>query len=92
MDTDAVHLWLDELHGELCSRDQVHFMLPRGRETPGYVTASATGATADPVPTSYQALQLLHGSHISSYCPLFLGTSLRAFRSSAYWWDSSLLG
>lgn len=31
MDTDAVHLWLDELHGELCSRDQVHLVLPQER-------------------------------------------------------------
>lgn len=84
MDTDAVHLWLDELHGELCSRDQVHFVLPQGRETPGYVTACATAATAVPVPTSHQALQLLHGSHPSAYCPLFLGTSLMAFKSSTY--------
>lgn len=87
MDTDAVHFWLDELHGELCSRDQVHFMLPHGRETSGYVTASATGATAVSVLTSHQVLQLLHGSHTSAYCPLFLGTSLRAFRSSTYLWD-----
>lgn len=69
MDTDAVHLWLDELQGELCSRDQVHFVLPHGRETPGYVTACATGATAVSVPTSHQAFQLLHGSHTSAHCP-----------------------
>lgn len=28
MDTDAMHLWLDELHGELLSRNKVHFVLP----------------------------------------------------------------
>lgn len=34
MDTDAVHPWLDELHGEVCSRDQVHFVLPTGERHP----------------------------------------------------------
>lgn len=31
MDTDAMHLWLDELHGELCGRYEVHLVLPRER-------------------------------------------------------------
>lgn len=84
MDADAVHLWLDELHGELCSRDQVHFVLPHGRETPGYVTASAPGAPAGPVPSSQQQLQLMQGTHTSAYSSLFLGTSSMPFRSSTY--------
>lgn len=73
MDTDAVHLRLDELHGELSSGDQVHFVLPHRGDTWLCDSLCHGGHSSA---CAHQALQLMHGSHTSAYCPFFPGTSL----------------
>lgn len=57
MDADTMHLWLDELHGELCSGYEVHFVLPHGKERDARLHDSLCHGkpTAVFVPTSDQA-------------------------------------
>lgn len=62
MDADAVHLWLDELHGELCGGYEVHFVLPHVRERDRRLHDSLCHRepTAVHVPTSDQADHAKH--------------------------------
>lgn len=62
MNADAMHLRFDELHGELCSRYEVHFVLPHGKERDARLHDSLCHwqPTAVSVPTSDQTDHTKH--------------------------------
>lgn len=62
MNADAMNLRLDELHGELCSRYEVHFVLPHVKERDAQLRDSFSHRepTAVFVPATDQADHMKH--------------------------------
>lgn len=95
MDTDAMHLRLDELHGELRSGYEVHFVLPYRKERNIQLHDSLChwepmAALCPPaiwlttLSISLSQFSSFTAGHISVYCPFFLGTNPKEFMSCTY--------